>query len=101
MNMTVHSSDESSGSVSVKIYDESGNTLATGTGSAGSAFQFKVDNPKLWSPASPTLYNLTVTLGDDTVGAYTGFRTIEKGTVDGITRHLLNGEVLFAFGTLE
>lgn len=99
--MTVHSSDESGGSVSVKLYDESGNTIATGSGSAGSAFQFKVDNPKLWSPGSPTLYNLTVTLGDDTVGAYTGFRTIEKGTVNGIVRHLLNGEVLFAFGTLE
>ena len=101
MNVTVHSSDESTGSVSVKLYGESGNTIATGSGSAGSSFQFKVDNPKLWSPASPTLYNLTVTLGDDTVGTYTGFRTIEKGTVDGITRHLLNGEVLFAFGTLE
>jgi hypothetical protein len=44
---------------------------------------------------------MSITLGDDTVGAYTGFRTIEKGLVDGITRHLLNGEVLFAFGTLE
>jgi beta-galactosidase/beta-glucuronidase len=99
--MTVHASDESSESVSVKLYDESGNTIATGSGSAGSAFQFKLDNPKLWSPASPTLYNLTVTLGDDTVGAYTGFRTIKKEPVEGIMRHLLNGEVLFAFGTLE
>lgn len=44
---------------------------------------------------------MTITLGDDTVGAYTGFRTIEKGTANGITRQLLNGEVLFAFGTLE
>jgi hypothetical protein len=44
---------------------------------------------------------MTVTLGDDTVVAYTGFRTIEKAVVNGITRHLLNGEVLFAFGTLE
>ena len=101
MNVTVHSSDESAGSVSVKIYDESGNTIAEGSGSADSAFQFKVNSPKLWSPGSPTLYNLTVTLGDDTVGAYTGFRTIEKGVVNGITRHLLNGEVLFTFGTLE
>jgi beta-galactosidase/beta-glucuronidase len=98
--MTVHSSDESSGSVSVKLHDK-GNTIATGSGSAGSAFQFKLDNPKLWSPASPTLYNLTVTLGDDTVGAYTGFRTIKKEPVEGITRHTLNDEVLFAFGTLE
>jgi beta-galactosidase/beta-glucuronidase len=101
VNLTVHSSDESSESVSVKLYDESGKPIATATGSAGSAFQFKLDNPKLWSPASPTLYNLTVTLGEDTVGAYTGFRTIKKEPVEGITRHTLNGEVLFAFGTLE
>jgi beta-galactosidase/beta-glucuronidase len=99
--MTVHASDDSSEAVSVKLYDDSGHTLATGSGSAGSAFQFKVDNPKLWSPASPTLYNLTVTFGDDTVGAYTGFRTIKKKEVEGIMRHTLNGEVLFAFGTLE
>lgn len=87
--------------MSVKLYDQSGNTVATGSGSADSAFQFKVDNPKLWSPDSPTLYNVSITLSDDTVGAYTGFRTIEKGVVNGITRHLLNGEVLFTFGTLE
>jgi beta-galactosidase/beta-glucuronidase len=99
--MTVHSSDKSSGSVSVKVYDQAGDNIATGSGSADSAFQFQVDNPKLWSPDSPQLYNLTITLGDDTVGAYTGFRTIEKGEVNGITRHLLNGEVFFAFGTLE
>lgn len=99
--MTVHSSDKSASSVSVAVYDTSGNSIATGSGSADSPFQFKVDNASLWSPESPTLYNMSITFGDDTVGAYTGFRTIEKGTVNGITRHLLNGEVLFAFGTLE
>lgn len=75
--------------------------LATGNGESGTPFLFNVTSPQLWSPASPSLYNLTIAFGDDVVETYTGFRTIEKGQVDGITRHLLNGEVLFAFGTLE
>lgn len=56
----------------------------------------------MWWPESPTLYNLTVTLGDsDRVSSYTGFRTVSKGEVEGVTRHLLNGEFVFQFGTLD
>lgn len=40
-------------------------------------------------------------MGDDEVTSYTGFRTISKGTVDGVTRPLLNGEFIFMFGTLD
>lgn len=99
--MTVHSNDNSRKSVKVDVLDQSGKTIASGSGTSDSPFQFNVANPKLWSPDSPTLYNMSVTFGSDTLGAYTGFRTIEKGVVNGITRALLNGEVLFAFGTLE
>jgi beta-galactosidase/beta-glucuronidase len=42
-----------------------------------------------------------VTLGDDEVNSYTGFRTISVGKVEGVTRHLLNGEFVFQFGTLD
>ena len=98
--MTVHSSVGDQGEVKVYVHGPEGD-LATGTGQAGFPFVFNVSNPNLWSPASPSLYNMTVVFGNDVVETYTGFRTIEKGQVDGITRHLLNGEVLFAFGTLE
>lgn len=64
-------------------------------------FKFKVPSPKLWSPDSPTLYNLTVIMGDDEIQSYTGFRSIEKGTVNGIERPLLNGEFVFQFGPLD
>lgn len=40
-------------------------------------------------------------LGNDTVTSYTGFRTIEKGLVNGVQRPLLNGEFVFLFGTLD
>ena len=62
---------------------------------------FVVDSVELWSPDSPILYNISVTLGDDTVTSYTGFRTISKGEVNGIQRPLLNGQFVFMFGTLD
>lgn len=100
MNITVHSSVGDQGGVRVYVHGPEGD-LATGFGESGTPILFNVTDPKLWSPNSPNLYDLTVIFGDDVVETYTGFRTIEKGEVNGITRHLLNGEVLFAFGTLE
>lgn len=40
-------------------------------------------------------------MGDDMVTSYTGFRTISKGSLDGVTRPLINGEFSFLFGTLD
>lgn len=65
------------------------------------AFSITVPSPKLWSPDSPNLYDITIALGDDTISSYTGFRTISKGVIDGIHRPLLNGEFVFIAGTLD
>lgn len=75
--------------------------LAEGHGRPGEAISIHADQPQLWSPLSPKLYNLSVTADDDRVMAYTGFRTIQKGRVGNVTRALLNGEFVFAFGPLE
>lgn len=91
----------SSNTVSVSVFDTSGNVVGSGQGPTNQAFNFLVDSPKLWSPDSPTLYNITIKVGDDEVTSYTGFRTISKGTVNGILRPLLNGEFFFHFGTLD
>lgn len=90
-----------SDTVSVSVVDVDGTVVGSGQGPANQAFNFVVDAPKLWSPDSPTLYNLTVKVGDDKVSSYTGFRTISKGTVNGVVRPLLNGEFFFHFGTLD
>lgn len=42
-----------------------------------------------------------MTLGEDEVSSYTGFRTISSGKVKGVQRPLLNGEFTFMFGTLD
>ena len=69
--------------------------VATHTCEVDSLTQFEMpDPPELWSPESPTLYDVVVKFGKDTVQSYMGFRTIEAGDVDGVVRPLLNGKFL-------
>ncbi len=67
-----------------------------------------IDKPKLWSPDSPFLYDLEVTLKDnegkvvDAVKSYFGMRKISLGKDQkGITRILLNNKALFQYGPLD
>ncbi|KAH7313781.1 glycoside hydrolase family 2 protein [Stachybotrys elegans] len=101
VTVTVHSSAQEEGQVEVSVIGQDGTVIGTGSGTADSEFEFTVEGVELWSPSSPTLYNLTVTLGDDEVFSYTGFRTISVGEVEGATRPLLNGEFVFLFGPLD
>ncbi|UKZ74251.1 hypothetical protein TrVFT333_001913 [Trichoderma virens FT-333] len=101
VSVTVHSSNKQGVPAKVSVIGLDGRIIASQKGPSDEEFKFKVKQPKLWSPSSPTLYNLTVTLGDDEVSSYTGFRTISTGKVKGIQRPLLNGEFTFIFGTLD
>ncbi|KAK3639310.1 hypothetical protein LTR22_017511 [Elasticomyces elasticus] len=102
VNATVSSSGNSSAQVQITVTDRKTNTtVATHNGASNVECTFSVQDVSLWSPDSPTLYDITVTLGDDVVTSYTGFRTIARGEVDGIERPLLNGEFVFQFGTLD
>lgn len=88
--------------VTITVHDNgSDDILATENGTTGAQFQLAIDSPKLWSPDTPNLYNVTVRMGSDEVNSYTGFRTISKGVVDGVMRPLVNGEFLFTFATLD
>jgi hypothetical protein len=67
----------------------------------------KMRKPKLWTPESPFLYGLKVTLFQDGrrvdgVESYFGMRKISLGKDKlGFTRLLLNNEVLFQLGQLD
>ena len=89
--------------VDVIVYEKGSSTdvKASAKGTSDAPFQFDVSSPDLWSPQSPTLYNVSVRLGNDSISSYTGFRTFSRGVVDGIQRPLLNGAFVFMFGTLD
>ncbi len=59
------------------------------------------ENPHLWSPEDPYLYDFTVQTETDRVDSYFALRTIEAKTVDGIPRLCLNGKPYFFHGLLD
>ena len=62
----------------------------------------KIENPKLWSPEEPNLYDLTIKTAHDTVQSYFGLRTVSIGRDrDGYPRLLLNGKPYFFNGVLD
>ena len=81
--------------------------VAGSAGQPGAPFEIPIENAKLWSPDSPFLYNLTVSLTRggqtlDEVQSYFGMRKIAVAKDDrGINRLVLNNQVLFQLGPLD
>lgn len=68
----------------------------------GDRIQLSIPNPQLWSPDSPTLYEVKIEFGEDVVHSYFGIR--ETGITrdeNGHLRFTLNGERVFHWGTLD
>ena len=62
----------------------------------------KIENPKLWSPEEPNLYDITIKGSQDTVQSYFGLRTLGIAPdSDGYQRLLLNGKPYFFNGVLD
>ncbi|HEV7965716.1 MAG TPA: glycoside hydrolase family 2, partial [Actinoplanes sp.] len=86
---------------------DKGKVVGTVTGVAGTELKVPVPKAKLWSPDSPFLYDLQVTLLNgaravDTVGSYFGMRQIgTKAGADGKLRIALNGKILFNMANLD
>lgn len=82
-------------------------TVARASGATGAEITLPIDHPRLWSPETPYLYNLKVTLLRkgrplDTVGSYFGMRKIAPGKdAKGVMRLLLNNKFVFQVGMLD
>ena len=97
ISVMVHTSARTQDTVDVVIYDSSKPDRILGSVSVHTNYPTAIqvsEQPRLWSPDSPALYDVMVRLGEDTVKSYVGFRTISQGEVNGIVRPLLNGEFL-------
>jgi len=59
------------------------------------------ENPRLWSPESPWLYDFTVEAGQDRVESYFAIRSLEVKKVGRYPRLCLNGKPYFFHGLLD
>jgi len=80
------------------------------TGRPGQPIRVKVENPKLWSPDSPHLYDIEVAFASDSrdsalsdsVSTYFAMRKIAAAKDDkGVMRLMLNNKPLFQVGPLD
>ena len=107
VKITVKSDRYQSGSnVAIAVLDEN-QEIAAGEGRTGNPITISLENPQLWTPESPFLYNLKITLlkdgaAMDEAASYFGMRKISLGKDEsGFTRMLLNNEFVFQNGPLD
>lgn len=92
--------------VSAAAYDGK-QLIAKTDATSGSYFYLPIKNPKLWSPDSPFLYDLKLSLYDadggtsDEVTSYFAMRDIKLGKINGVVRPLLNGKFVMQLGLLD
>ena len=88
---------------SCELSDSADDTIAR---SIAPRVTFKIPDAKPWTPDSPFLYGLRLTLIEDgkpvdTASSYFGLRKIALGKENGITRILLNNKFVFQIGFLD
>ena len=96
------------------VVREGDRLLAEATTRGGQPVTITIPRAKLWSPSSPFLYDLEITVGEgasatdetattaDRVRSYAGIRSVGKRRdADGHWRYTLNGEPIFHWGPLD
>ncbi|MDH3034169.1 AbfB domain-containing protein [Streptomyces sp. TRM75561] len=105
LKVTVRSAGTSGHQARVTV-SAGGATVGTATGPVGTEFTVPVPNARRWTPDDPFLHDVRADLLSgsttvDTVGSYTGMRTVGIARVDGVARPVLNGQFVFQTGTLD
>ena len=63
--------------------------------------RIEIDEPQLWTPEDPHLYEFSITSGGDSIRSYFALRTLTIEDVGGCTRLCLNGLPYFFNGVLD
>ncbi|WP_435017424.1 sugar-binding domain-containing protein [Tundrisphaera sp. TA3] len=98
--------DAATTQLAISVLDGTAN-VGTASGPAGGPIEVAIPNAKPWTPETPHLYGLLVTLRQngavvDSVGSYAGLRKIEVSPDEkGVNRIKLNGKVIFQVGPLD
>lgn len=92
-NVSIEAYTEGTGTVKAEVSFEGAKVLqAEGEVLGGVArLSFKVDEPKLWAPGEPNLYDLKLTFGQDEAVSYFGLRDVEVRD----HRFYVNGKSVF------
>lgn len=91
----------------IHILVKDGDHIVAEAKDADGELSMTVPDAKLWSPDSPHLYNLEISLIEngnitDQVKSYTGIRSVSKiRDKDGHLRFTLNGKTIFHWGPLD
>ncbi len=67
----------------------------------GDEFELKVENPHLWTPEDPYLYEFTLESGEDRIESYFALRTVGTAKIDGKSYITLNEKPYFFHGLLD
>jgi len=92
--------------IKIQAFDQ-GKEVANIMTSVGDLITLKLKQPKLWSPTTPFLYDLKLTLIKegrvvDEVSSYFGMRKISMARdQEGYMRILLNNEIIYQLGPLD
>jgi beta-galactosidase/beta-glucuronidase len=88
------------------VVKDGGSVISQNSGDAAQSIIVPLKNAKLWSPDSPFLYDLEITLLDgdvalDKIDSYVGMRKIALSPEPGLKKIELNNEFLFQMGPLD
>lgn len=80
------------------IYTDRGECVHT---FSGDSITVKLEEPRLWTPDTPYLYNFTLKSGEDAVESYFALRTVTVEKRGGRQYICLNGEPYYFHGVLD
>jgi ribosomal protein S17E len=92
--------------IKIQAFDQ-GKEIASSIAAIGEPVSLQLNQPKLWSPANPFLYDLKLSLVKDgkvvdEVSSYFGMRKISMGRDhEGYMRILLNNAIIYQLGPLD